>query len=164
MSGVPMMGGYWNRPDATAGVLRNGWLHTGDLVVRRPDGGIQLVGRIKDMVRRGGENVACAEVEAALERDDRVVAAAVVAVPDDVLGEEVKAFLQLKDGIVPDRASAQQVLEAAGAQLARFKVPRYVEFVADFPRTPSERVSKPALKARAAAEPGTTHDFARLRS
>lgn len=164
MSGLPMMSGYWNRPGATADALRDGRLHTGDLVVRLPDGGIQLVGRIKDMVRRGGENVACAEVEAALERDDRVVAAAVVAVPDDVMGEEVKAFVQLRDGVPADREVAQQVLETAGAQLARFKVPRYVEFVADFPRTPSERVSKPALKARAAEAPGITHDFARPRS
>lgn len=164
IAGVPMMSGYWNRPEATADVLRDGWLHTGDLVVRRPDGGIQLVGRIKDMVRRGGENVACAEVEAALERDDRVVAAAVVAVPDDVLGEEVKAFVQLREDVAADRDTAQQLLDGAGAQLARFKVPRYVEFVADFPRTPSERVSKPALKARAAEQPGTTHDLARPRS
>ncbi|MFE7227670.1 class I adenylate-forming enzyme family protein [Nocardioides sp. NPDC057577] len=164
IAGAPMMDGYWNRPDATANVLRNGWLHTGDLVVRRPDGGIQLVGRIKDMVRRGGENIACAEVEAVLERDDRIVAAAVVAVPDEVMGEEVKAFVQLREEAAEDRATAQDLLERAGAQLARFKVPRYVEFVAEFPRTPSERVSKPALKARAAAEPGTTHDFARPRS
>ncbi|GGU35359.1 class I adenylate-forming enzyme family protein [Nocardioides albus] len=164
ISGRPMMGGYWNRPEATANVLRDGWLHTGDLVVRRPDGGIQLVGRLKDMVRRGGENVACAEVEAVLERDERIVAAAVVAVPDEVLGEEVKAFVQLREGVPGDRATAQELLERAGAQLARFKVPRYVEFVTDLPRTPSERVSKPALKARAAAEPGTTHDFARPRS
>jgi acyl-CoA synthetase (AMP-forming)/AMP-acid ligase II len=164
MAGVPMMGGYWNRPDATANVLRDGWLHTGDLAVRRPDGGFQLVGRIKDMVRRGGENVACAEVEAVLERDDRIVAAAVVALPDEVLGEEVKAFVQLRESVVADRATAQQILDGAGAQLARFKVPRYVEFVADFPRTPSERVSKAALKARAADQPGITHDFARPRS
>ncbi|KAA1422017.1 ATP-dependent acyl-CoA ligase [Nocardioides humilatus] len=164
MAGVPMMGGYWNRPDATADVLRDGWLHTGDLVVRRPDGGLQLVGRIKDMVRRGGENVACAEVEAVLERDDRIVAAAVVAVPDEVLGEEVKAFVQLRESVAADRATAHQILDGAGEQLARFKVPRYVEFVADFPRTPSERVSKPALKARAADQPGITHDFARPRS
>ncbi len=164
ISGTPMMSGYWNRPDATAAVLRDGWLHTGDLVVRRPDGGIRLVGRIKDMVRRGGENVACAEVESVLVRDDRVVAAAVVAEPDDTLGEEVKAFVQLDDGVPADRTTAQQIRERAATQLARFKVPRYVEFVADFPRTPSERVSKPALKARAAAEPGTTHDFATRRS
>jgi acyl-CoA synthetase (AMP-forming)/AMP-acid ligase II len=164
ISGVPMMNGYWNRPEATAEVLREGWLHTGDLVVRCPDGGIRLVGRIKDMVRRGGENIACAEVEAALERDDLIVAAAVVAVPDDVLGEEVKAFVQLRDSVPAARDTAQQVLERAGAQLARFKVPRYVEFVPDFPRTPSERVSKPALKARAFERPGTTYDFARPRS
>lgn len=164
ISGTPMMKGYWNRPEATANVLRDGWLHTGDLVVRRSDGGIQLVGRIKDMVRRGGENIACAEVETVLERDDRIVAAAVIGVPDDVMGEEVKAFVQLREGVPADRATAQELLERAGAQLARFKLPRHVEFVADLPRTPSERVSKPALKARAAAEPGTTYDFARPRS
>lgn len=163
-SGAPVMSGYWNRPEATAGVLRDGWLHTGDLVVRRPDGAIQLVGRIKDMVRRGGENVASAEVEAALERDERVVAAAVVAVPDEVLGEEVKAFVQLREGVPAERATADAIRATAGTQLARFKVPRYVEFVADFPRTPSERVSKPALQARAAEHPGTTYDFDRPRS
>jgi len=163
-SGSPMMGGYWNGPHATTDVLRHGWLHTGDLAVRRPDGAVQLVGRIKDMVRRGGENVACAEVEAALERDERIVAAAVVAVPDEVLGEEVKAFLQLREGIAADRAAAERVIEAVAGQLARFKVPRYIEFVADFPRTPSERVSKAALTTRAADQPGITHDVARPRS
>lgn len=160
VSGVPLMNGYWNRPEATAEVLRDGWLHTGDLAIRRPDGGIQLVGRIKDMVRRGGENVASVEVEAALERDERVVGAAVVAEPDEVLGEEVKAFVQLAAGVPDDRETAQSIVEKAGAELARFKVPRYVEFVTDFPRTPSERVSKPALKARAQQAPGITHDFA----
>ncbi len=164
VAGRPLMSGYWNRPDATANVLREGWLHTGDLVVRGADGALRLVGRIKDMVRRGGENVACAEVEAVLERDDRVVSAAVVAVPDEVLGEEVKAFVQLAPGTAEDRATAQDVLQVAAAQLARFKVPRYVEFVADLPRTPSERVSKPALKTRAAEQPGTTHDLAPRRS
>jgi acyl-CoA synthetase (AMP-forming)/AMP-acid ligase II len=164
ISGVPMMSGYWNRPEATADVLRDGWLHTGDLVVGQPDGGIQIVGRIKDMVRRGGENVACVEVEAALERDDRVLGAAVVAEPDEILGEEVKAFIQLAPGVPEDEATAASIVAQAGSQLARFKVPRYVEFVADFPRTPSERVSKPALKARAAENPGITHDFAPRRS
>ncbi|MFF0558074.1 AMP-binding protein [Streptomyces sp. NPDC004266] len=159
VSGRPMMLGYWNRPEDTARVLRDGWLHTGDVVVRRPDGGVQLVGRIKDMVRRGGENIASAEVEAALERDEEVVAAAVVAEPDETFGEEVKAFVQLSAGVPADRTTAARIVDRAGRQLARFKVPRYVEFVADFPRTPSERVSKPALKARAAAEPGVTFDL-----
>ncbi|KZB79272.1 AMP-binding protein [Amycolatopsis regifaucium] len=159
VAGTPMMNGYWNRPEDTARVLRDGWLHTGDVVVRRPDGGIRLVGRIKDMVRRGGENVASVEVEAALERDDLVVSAAVVAEPDETLGEEVKAFVQLAAGVPSCRATAERIVERAGKELARFKVPRYVEFVADFPRTPSERVSKPALKARAADDPGVTYDL-----
>lgn len=164
VSGLPMMSGYWNCPEATSRVLRDGWLHTGDLTVRRSDGGIQLVGRIKDMVRRGGENVACVEVEAVLERDERVVGAAVVAEPDDTLGEEVKAFVQLAPGVREGRDTAQHILERAGTQLARFKVPRYVEFVAGFPRTPSERVSKPTLTARAKEQPGVTYDFASRRN
>ncbi|MFC6064019.1 AMP-binding protein [Streptomyces ochraceiscleroticus] len=172
ISGKPMMNGYWNRPEDTARVLRSGgppgnegvaagggWLHTGDVVVRRPDHGIQLVGRIKDMVRRGGENVASVEVEAALERDDVVVAAAVVAEPDETLGEEVKAFVQPAAGVPWNRATAEEIVERAGKELARFKVPRYIEFVADFPRTPSERISKAALKARAVDEPGVTYDL-----
>ncbi|MER6849855.1 AMP-binding protein [Streptomyces flaveolus] len=172
VSGKPMMSGYWNRPQDTDRVLRKGgppgnegvaagggWLHTGDLVVRRPDHGIQLVGRIKDMVRRGGENVASVEVEAALERDDVVVAAAVVAEPDETLGEEVKAFVQPAAGVPWTRATAEGIVERAGKELARFKVPRYVEFVDGFPRTPSERISKPALKARAVDEPGMTYDL-----
>lgn len=164
ISGKPMMSGYWNRPEDTARVLHDGWLHTGDVVVRRPDHGIQLVGRIKDMVRRGGENVASVEVEAALERDDVVVAAAVVAEPDETLGEEVKAFVQLAAGVPANRATAEEIVERAGKELARFKVPRYVEFVADFPRTPSERISKPALKARAVDDPGVTHDLGARRN
>ncbi|MFJ3581935.1 AMP-binding protein [Streptomyces sp. NPDC090127] len=159
VSGRPMMRGYWNRPEDTARVLRDGWLHTGDVAARRPDGGIHLVGRIKDMVRRGGENIASAEVEAALERDAEVMAAAVVAEPDEIFGEEVKAFVQLAAGVSANRTTAARLVDRAGRQLARFKVPRYVEFVADFPRTPSERVSKPALKARAATEPGVTFDL-----
>ena len=157
-AGKPMMLGYWNRPDDTAQVLRDGWLHTGDVAVREA-GSYRLVGRIKDMVRRGGENVASAEVERVLERDDSVVATAVVGVPDEMLGEEVKAFVQLASGIEESRVTAQRIIDDARNQLARFKIPRYVEFVADLPRTPSERVSKPALKARAAEHPGTTYDL-----
>lgn len=159
VAGAPMMLGYWNRPEETAQTLRDGRLHTGDVAVKDEHGGIRLVGRLKDMVRRGGENVAAAEVEAALERDDAVVATAVVAEPDDVLGEEVKAFVQLAAGVAEDRGAAEAIVSRVAERLARFKVPRYVEFVADFPRTPSERVSKPALKARAVQAPGTVYDL-----
>ncbi|NMO00648.1 ATP-dependent acyl-CoA ligase [Gordonia sp. TBRC 11910] len=157
-SGRPMMLGYWNRPDATADVLRDGWLHTGDVAQRDGDS-LRLVGRLKDMVRRGGENIASAEVERILERDDAVVAGAVVGVDDELFGEEVKAFIQLASGVDADRGTAEAIVARASTQLARFKVPRYVEFVADFPRTPSERIAKPALKARAAERPGVTYDL-----
>ena len=162
-SGKPMMLGYWNRREDTAKVLRDGWLHTGDVAVREADG-YRLVGRIKDMVRRGGENIASAEVERVLERDAAVVAAAVVGVPDELFGEEVKAFVQLAGGVGESRATAERIIEGARTELARFKVPRYVEFVADFPRTPSERVSKPALKARSSEYPGITYDLQRPRA
>ncbi|MBC2587610.1 class I adenylate-forming enzyme family protein [Rhodococcus aetherivorans] len=157
-SGRPMMLGYWNRPEDTAQVLRDGWLHTGDVAVREEDG-YRLVGRVKDMVRRGGENIASAEVERVLERDDTVVTAAVVGVPDELFGEEVKAFVQLAPGVEESRATAERIIGGTRTQLARFKIPRYVEFVADLPRTPSERVSKPALQARSAEHPGTTYDL-----
>ncbi len=157
-SGQPMMLGYWNRQEDTAKALRDGWLHTGDVAVREA-GGYRLVGRIKDMVRRGGENIASAEVERVLEKDAAVVASAVLGVPDELFGEEVKAFVQLAPGIEQGRITAERIIAGARAELARFKVPRYVEFVTDFPRTPSERVSKPALRARSDAFPGMTHDL-----
>lgn len=159
VAGVPMMLGYWNRPEATAETLRDGRLHTGDLAVVDERGGIRLVGRLKDMVRRGGENVAAVEVEAALEHDDAVVASAVVAEPDPVLGEEVKAFVQLAPGIAADHAAAVAIVARVAERLAKFKVPRFIEFVTDLPRTPSQRVAKPALKARAAEVPGTVFDL-----
>jgi acyl-CoA synthetase (AMP-forming)/AMP-acid ligase II len=163
-SGRPMMLGYWNRPDATAETIRHGWLHTGDLAVRDADGNIRLVGRLKDMVRRGGENISAVEVEQVLMRSDDVTECAVVAVPDDLFGEEVKAFVQLAPGVPADRNTAQRLVEHARARLARFKVPRYVEFVDTFPKTPSERIAKAALKDRSTSPPGETYDLQQERT
>ncbi|WP_302915918.1 class I adenylate-forming enzyme family protein [Mycolicibacterium arseniciresistens] len=157
-SGTPMMLGYWNQPETTAQVLRDGWLHTGDLAVRDA-GSYRLVGRIKDMIRRGGESIAGAEVERALESDDSVVAAAVIGVPDELFGEEVKAYVQLAPGIERSATPAQRIVHDLRDKLAGFKIPRFIEFVPDFPRTASERISKPALKARSAEQPGTTYDL-----
>ena len=163
-SGRPMMLGYWNRPDATAETLRDGWLHTGDLAVRDGQGNIRLVGRLRDMVRRGGENISCVEVEQVLMRSDEVTECAVVAVPDDLFGEEVKAFVQLAVGVPADRATAQRLVEHALVRLARFKVPRYVQFVDSFPKTPSERIAKAALKDRSTSPSGETHDLQQERT
>jgi acyl-coenzyme A synthetase/AMP-(fatty) acid ligase len=163
-SGRPMMLGYWNRPDATAETIRDGWLHTGDLAVRDADGDIRLVGRLKDMVRRGGENISAVEVEQVLMRSDDVTECAVVAVPDDLFGEEVKAFVQLAQGVPADRNTAHRLVEHARARLARFKVPRYVEFVDTFPKTPSERIAKAVLKDRSTSPSGETYDLQQERT
>lgn len=140
--GRPMLG-YWDQPQATAERIRDGWLHTGDLVMRR-DGRTRIVGRLKDMVRRGGENVAAAEVEAVLGGHPDVIAAAVAAVPDADRGEEIRAFVQLFPGAPPE---PERLLAHARERLAPFKVPRYVQYVEEFPRTPSERIAKHQLPA-----------------
>jgi len=148
--GRGLMEGYWDQPEATAAWRRNGWAHTGDLVRRDEAGRLRLVGRLKDMIRRGGENVSAVEVEMALCAHPGVRAAACVPVPDDVRGEEVKAFVLLAAGETPATLPPQALLAHVRARLADFKVPRYVEYVAELPMTPSERVAKHELLAREA--------------
>ncbi|MEO3793927.1 AMP-binding protein [Nonomuraea sp. B10E15] len=140
--GVPMMKGYWNHPDATAHAFRGGWYHTGDLGVRDGHGYLHHAGRLKDMVRRGGENISCAEVERVLAQHPAVLQAALVPVPDDLWGELPKAFLQLRPGHAADARTAMDVIEHARGRLARFKIPAYVEFVESFTLTPSARIEK----------------------
>jgi crotonobetaine/carnitine-CoA ligase len=145
--GKPMMLGYWNRPEATAEKIKNGWLHTGDLVVRDARGYYHIVGRLKDMIRRGGENISAAEVESVLAEHPSVRAAAVVPVPDELRGEEVKAFIQLQPNATQAPVLPETILGFVRERLAAFKVPRYVEYIDEFPRTPSERVEKHKLLA-----------------
>jgi acyl-CoA synthetase (AMP-forming)/AMP-acid ligase II len=140
--GLPMMNGYWNHPEATATAFRDGWYHTGDLGFRDEHGYIHHAGRIKDMVRRGGENISCAEVESVLTQHPAVLQAALVPIPDDLWGELPKAFLQLRPGHAPDLDTAMSVIEHARQHLARFKIPAYVEFVESFSLTPSARIEK----------------------
>jgi acyl-CoA synthetase (AMP-forming)/AMP-acid ligase II len=141
VKGKPMMLGYWNKPDITAQTIVDGWLHTGDLVTMDEAGAIRLVGRLKDMIRRGGENIAASEVELVLCEHPDVAGAAVVAVPDPVRGEEVKAFILPKSGEFNPRA----ILEHLNGRIASFKHPRYFAEVSDFPRTASERIEKHRL-------------------
>jgi crotonobetaine/carnitine-CoA ligase len=136
---------YWRRPDASReAFLTGGWYRTGDVMQRRGRR-YRYRYRRKDIVRRAGENISCQEVEAALRQHPGVVDAAVVPRADPVRGEEVWAFVQLEGG-VPEgsqvREHAEAVVATAEAALVRHKAPRYVSFVADFPRTPSERVAK----------------------
>ncbi|MFN8575081.1 MAG: AMP-binding protein [Gemmatimonadaceae bacterium] len=143
--GTGMMLGYWNKPAATAERMRDGWLHTGDLAFRDDRGYYHLVGRLKDMIRRGGENISAAEVEGVLAQHPAVRGAAVVPVPDELRGEEVKAYVQLQ----PDHPAVEPlaIVEFVRQHLAAFKAPRFVEFVDEFPRTPSERIAKHVLVA-----------------
>lgn len=157
--GPGVMLGYHDRPETNAEVLPGGgWFRTGDLMQRDPDGYHFIVGRLKDMVRRSHENIAAGEVEEALGRIKGVDAVGVVGVADPFRGEEVKAFVVLEGG--RSRADiAPSLIEAeAGAHLAPFKIPRYIEYVADLPLTASGKVSKSELRKLDAGRPPAGYD------
>ncbi|HXY92557.1 MAG TPA: AMP-binding protein [Acidimicrobiia bacterium] len=137
-----IMRGYYEMPDETAAVLHDGWLRTGDLVTDNGDGTYTFVGRVKEVIRRRGENVSPAEVEAALERHPDVAEAAVIGVPSELSEEEVKAFVLPAPGRAVDLAALHAF---AGEHLTRFKVPRYYEVVDDLPHTPTGRLAKHRL-------------------
>lgn len=148
LRGTGLMDRYEADPDATAAAFRGGWFHTGDLARMDDTGRVYLVGRLKDMIRRAGENVSAREVEDVLLTHPAVRLAAVVAVPDELRGEEVKAF------IVADDVTGAELAEYCAARLARFKIPRYWEMCDDLPVTASHRVAK----ARLVSVPGRTWD------
>lgn len=138
-----VMRGYWGMPDETAKVVRpDGWLRTGDLVQRNLDGTYTFVGRQKEVIRRRGENVAPAEIEEALCAHADVTEAAVIGVPSDLTEEEIKGYVAVAE---PGTADLTGIRAAAAALLAPFKVPRYLEAVADLPHTPTGRVAKHEL-------------------
>jgi len=143
-----LFAGYLNQPAATAEALRDGGYRTGDILRRDESGRYYFLGRKKDIVRRAGENISCAEVEAVLRLHPQVRDAAVVAVPDDIRGEEVKAVLLLSDGVAVADLVPDRIIEHCAAHLAAFKVPRYIACrTTDFPRTPTMRIRKEELKA-----------------
>jgi acyl-CoA synthetase (AMP-forming)/AMP-acid ligase II len=143
--GKPMMLGYWNHPTATAAKIRDGWSYSGDLVRCDSRGYYYIVGRIKDMVRRSGENVAAAEVEAVLAEHPGIACAAVVPVPDELRGEEVKAFVQLQPGETASTVPPSDIISFVRRRLASFKCPRYIAYIDRLPLTPSQKVAKHAL-------------------
>ncbi|KUI39432.1 AMP-binding protein [Mycobacterium sp. GA-2829] len=139
--GYSVMLGYWNDPDKTAEAIDpDGWMHTGDLAVMREDGYCNVVGRIKDMVIRGGENVYPREVEEFLYTHPDVEDAQVIGVPDDRYGEEICAWIRMKPNRPP--LTAEAVREFARDKLAHYKIPRYVHIVDEFPMTVTGKVRK----------------------
>jgi len=147
ISGPGLMRGYLNRPEATAEVLSGGWFHTGDLGRQDERGLYYFVGRKKDIIRRSGENLAAAEVEEVLRAHPKVLEVAVIGVADDLRGEEVKAFILPVEGQSADTVPPEELTDWCAARLAKYKVPRYIEYrTTDFPRTPSLRVQKTLLR------------------
>ncbi|HEX4654770.1 MAG TPA: AMP-binding protein [Mycobacteriales bacterium] len=134
--------GYWNMPEETARVIVDGWLHTGDLVTANADGTYTFVSRIKEVLRRRGENLSPVEVQDVLELHPDVAEAAVVGVPSDLSEEEIKAFVVLTPGAI---ANLAELRTFAAERLAPFKVPRYWQVVAELPRTPTQRIAKHRL-------------------
>lgn len=143
--GPGIMRGYYNNPQATAEVFSDGWFRTGDLFRKDDTGNFYIVGRKKDMIRRSAENIAAREVESVLNAVPMVAEVAVIGVPDPLRGEEVKAYVKLKDGFDRSDATVAAIIEGARKELAPFKVPRFYAFVDDFPRTASLKIAKPQL-------------------
>jgi fatty-acyl-CoA synthase len=149
--GYSVMLGYWDEPDRTAeSIDATRWMHTGDLAVMREDGYLTIVGRIKDMIIRGGENVYPREIEEFLYRHPKVSDVQVVGVPDEKYGEEILACVILRDPA--ERLDAEEVAEFCRGQLAHYKIPRYVQVVDSFPMTVSGKVRKVELRERAIRE------------
>jgi fatty-acyl-CoA synthase len=139
--GYSVMRGYWRDDDKTREAIdADGWMHTGDLAVMREDGYCNVVGRIKDMVIRGGENVYPREVEEFLYSHPDIEDAQVIGVPDAKYGEEVCAWIQMKPGRQPLDADAVKAF--ANGKLAHYKIPRYVHIVDEFPMTITGKVRK----------------------
>ena len=142
--GYSVMLGYWQDPEKTAEVLQDGWMSTGDIGVMDEDGFVEITGRIKDMVIRGGENIYPREVEEFLMGHPDVVDAQVVGVPDARYGEELMAWLRVRDGAAP--LSAEAVREFCTGALAHYKIPRYVSVVEEFPMTVTGKIRKVELR------------------
>ncbi|MEV1244665.1 class I adenylate-forming enzyme family protein [Nonomuraea sp. NPDC050022] len=142
--GANVIMGYWNKPEATAQTFVDGWLHTGDLAKIDEDGFVYIVDRAKDMVIRAGENVYCAEVEAALFEHPAVDDAAVIGVPHDELGEEVGAVIRLKPGT---STTAEELQSFLVERIAKFKIPAHIWFRdAELPRNPGGKILKTHLR------------------
>ena len=152
--GHVVMLGYYNNPEATkAAIDPEGWLHTGDLAIRLPSGYYKITGRLKDMVIRGGENVYPREIEEFLFTHPAVEQAAVVGLPDPKYGEELCAWIKLKSG---HAAAADEIRAFCRAQLAHFKVPRYIKFVESFPQTVTGKIQKFKIRDLMKEELGLT--------
>jgi fatty-acyl-CoA synthase len=150
--GYSVMQAYWNEPEQTAEAIdADGWMHTGDLAVMDEDGYVNIVGRIKDMVIRGGENVYPREIEEFLYTHPAVAEVQVIGVPDPRYGEELMAWVKLRPEAT---ATEDEVRDFCRGRIAHFKIPRYIRFVDDFPMTVTGKVQKYLMREQSIAELG----------
>ena len=150
--GYSVMLGYWAQQEKTDEVLQDGWMHTGDIAVMDDDGYVQITGRIKDMVIRGGENVYPREIEEFLYTHPDILDAQVIGVPDERYGEELCAWVRMKDGAEP--VTAESLRAFASGRLAHYKIPRYVTIVDEFPMTVTGKVRKVEMREKSVADLG----------
>jgi long-chain acyl-CoA synthetase len=147
--GPQVMQGYWNRPDETAKVLKDGWLHTGDIGVMDADGYFAIVDRAKDLIIAGGYNIYPREVEEVVAKYPAVQEVVVVGVPDEYRGESVRAYVVLKEG---QTATADEIIQFCKQELAVYKIPKQVVFRADLPKTLIGKPLRRTLRDEAIAE------------
>lgn len=142
LRGENILKGYYKNPEATASAFRNGWFHTGDIGYRDPEGFFYIVDRKSDMIIRGGENIYPREIDEVLYQHHAVAAAATIGVPDRLYGEEVVAFIVLRDGF---KASAEDLISHCQKELADYKCPKAIRIVKDIPKGPTGKLLKREL-------------------
>ena len=158
VSGRAILRGYYNKPDATSSAFAGEWFRTGDLFRTDKNGYYYIVGRIKESIRRSGENISAREIETVAASIAGVLECAALGVPDELRGEEVKLYVVLQPGYTVDQVAPQQVITHCKNNLASFKVPRYIEYVAEFPYTTSGKIAKSQLEGDAARRPRRIFD------
>jgi fatty-acyl-CoA synthase len=145
--GYHVMKGYYKNQSATNEAIdAEGWLHTGDLAVMGENGYLKITGRLKDMIIRGGENIYPREIEEFLYSNPKILDVQVIGVPDEVYGEEVMAWIILKEG---EETTAEEIREYCNGKISKHKIPRYIEFTDAYPMTASGKIQKYRLKEKA---------------
>lgn len=155
--GRGIMLGYYKRPDANAEAFDGDWFRSGDLFVKDADGYHRIVGRLKEMIKRAGENISASEVEAAMREAPAIAEAAAIAVPDEKRREEVMVLIRMAEGHAPADMPPEAVAEHT-TRLAAFKRPRYLAYVEDYPRTATNKIAKSRITRADVA--GDVHDLA----
>jgi len=156
--GYSIMLGYWNDPERTAESIDSArWMHTGDIAIMDEEGYVNIAGRIKDMIIRGGENVYPREIEEFLYSHPKISDVQVIGVPDKKFVEEIMAWVKLKDDT---SATASEIKEFCKGQIAHFKIPRYIKFTNDFPMTVTGKIRKVEMRKISIRELGLEQEAA----